>query len=174
MFSGVGCGIMVNSEIYTGSDGCAGELFINYLPGQESSYLGDCSFFKQWPHDLGLIDRTKQVLSKDDALTIHGLEDIFAWAKKDTKVKSLVSEAAKALGVKIALLTNIFNPQVIIVGGGLEKGGFDFIDRVYQSIKVHAFDEMVKNLKVIPSTLGDEAVALGAANLVVRNIFTFT
>jgi predicted NBD/HSP70 family sugar kinase len=174
MFSGVGCGIMINSELYTGSDGCAGELFINCPPKQDSSYLGEYSFFKQWPYDLGLIGRAKRVLGKEEARKVESLPDVFSFAKKDAKVGQLVAEAALALGAKIALLTNLFNPQVVIIGGGLEKGGFDFIERVYQSVRSHAFDEMTKNLKVIASTLGDEAAALGAANLVVRNVFTYS
>ena len=136
--------------------------------------MGDYSFFKPWPYDLGLIGRTKRVLSKEDARKVESLESVFAFAKKEAKVAGLVSEAAQVLGAKIGLLANLFNPQVVIIGGGLEKGGFDFIERVYQSVRSHAFDEMTKNLKVIASTLGDEATALGAANLVVRNIFTYT
>jgi glucokinase len=165
---------MLDGELYTGSDGCAGELFINCPNKQETSYLGDYSFFKPWPYDLGLIGRTKRAVSKEDARKVESLEDVFAFSKKEATVAELVQEAAQALGLKIALLTNLFNPQVVIIGGGLEKGGFDFIERVSQSVRSHAFDEMTKNLKVIASALGDEATALGAANLVVRNIFTYS
>jgi len=173
MFSGVGCGIMINGEMYTGQDGCAGELFINFFPKERLPYLGDYSFFKQWSYDLDLIDRTRNILGKTERPAVDSLEDVFFWSRKNIKVREVVSEAAKALGIKIAFLTNIFNPQVIIIGGGLEKGGFDFVESVYQNIKKYAFDEMTKNLKVNPSSLGEEAVALGAANLVVRNIFTY-
>ncbi|MBN2119880.1 MAG: ROK family transcriptional regulator [Candidatus Omnitrophica bacterium] len=173
MFSGVGCGMMINGELYTGNDGCAGELFINSQPQEEASYLGSYSFFKQWSYDLGLVERTRKVLNKETAESVHNLDDVFSWAGKDAKVKELINEAARALGIKIAMLINIFNPQVVIIGGGLEKGGFDFVESIYKNIKNHAFDEMVNNLKVVPSSLGTEAVALGAANLVVRNIFAY-
>jgi len=173
MFSGVGCGIMVNGELYTGSDGCAGELFINTSPEDKESYLGSYSLFRQWPYDLGLIDKVRNAVSSEKRLEINTLEDVFFMSKKDMKIKSLVYEAASALGVKIALLTNIFNPQAVIIGGGLEKGGFDFIENIYRKVKRYAFDEMTKNLKIIPSSLSEEAVSLGAANLVVKNLFTY-
>ncbi len=173
MFSGVGCGIMVNGELYTGSDGCAGELFINTSSENAESYLGSYSLFRQWPYDLGLINKVRDAVSPEEKQEINTLEDVFFMSKKDMKIKSLVYEAASALGVKIALLTNIFNPQAVIIGGGLEKGGFDFIEDIYQKVKRYAFDEMTKNLKIIPSSLSEEAVSLGAANLVVKNLFTY-
>ncbi|HEC69048.1 MAG TPA: ROK family transcriptional regulator [Candidatus Omnitrophica bacterium] len=171
MFSGVGVGMMINGELYTGQDGCAGEIFINLLE-KDSSYLGDYSFFRQWKADLELVERTRRILGEEANNKINNLEDAFFWAKKDKRVKSLVRESARALGIKVALLVNLLNPQVVIIGGGLEKGGFDFIEEVYSQVKKYAFDAMTKNLKIIPSSLGDEAVSLGAANLVVRNIFT--
>lgn len=173
MFSGVGCGIMVNGELYTGNDGCAGELFINTSPEDKESYLGSYSLFRQWPYDLGLIDKVRKAVPPEREEEINTLEDVFFMSKQDMKVKSLVYEAASALGIKIALLTNIFNPQAVIIGGGLEKGGFDFIEDIYQKVKRYAFDEMTKNLKIIPSSLSEEAVSLGAANLVVKNLFTY-
>lgn len=173
MFSGVGLGIMINGELYTGSDGCAGELFINLNSPKEGSYLGDYSFFKQWRADLELIERTRTILGQGLKYSVNNLEDVFSWARKNIEVRSLTEEAAKALGIKIALLVNILNPQVVILGGGLEKGGFDFIETIYRYVKKYAFEEMTKNLKIVPSSLGDEAVSLGAANLVVRNIFTY-
>ncbi len=173
LFSGVGCGIMINGELYTGFDGCAGELFINKPHNESVPYLGDYSFFGQWSHDLSLLDIAKELTAKNRDVDIHTLDDVFSAAKEVPAVKELVLESARALGIKISLLVNILNPQVVIIGGGLEKGGFEFVENIYQHIKKHAFEEMTNNLKVIPSSLGSQASALGAANLVVRNIFTY-
>lgn len=174
MFSGVGCGIMINGELYKGQDGCAGELFINLYPQDGISYLGNYSFFQQWAHDLNLIKRTNKFIEKEKQGTkIKSLPEVFSKAKTSPEVNNFVNEAARVLGIKVSVLTNILNPQVVIIGGGLEKGGVGFVEAVYQNVKRYAFDEMTNNLKVIPSSLGEEAVALGAANLVVRNLFTY-
>ncbi len=174
MFSGVGCGIMIDGELYSGQDGCAGELFINLYPKEGISYLGNYSFFGQWPHDLNLIKRTQDALSKQNKKdNVESLEDVFFKAKNNLQIKKITQDAAAGLGIKVSLLVNLLNPQVVIIGGGLEKGGFSFVEDVYQSVKKHAFEEMTNNLKVVPSSLGERAVALGAANLVVRNLFTY-
>lgn len=173
MFSGVGCGIIINREVYTGQDGCAGELFIN-VDKKESSCLGDYNFFKQWPYDLGLIEKTNNFLKgKNSRERVKDLEDVFSIKGRYREVEELVREAARALGIKIAFLVNLLNPQVVVIGGGFEKGGFDFIEKIYYFVRKYAFEEMTKNLKIVPSLLGEEAVALGAANLVVRSIFTY-
>ncbi|MFC1658889.1 ROK family protein [Candidatus Omnitrophota bacterium] len=65
MVSGVGCGIMINGEIYTGSKGCAGEVSIhNYK--QDNLFncsLGSRCFLKRWEIDLGIVEEVKNRFS---------------------------------------------------------------------------------------------------------------
>ena len=79
--------------------------------------------------------------------------------------------AAKRLGIKIAYLVNIFNPEVVVIGGGFEEAGEDFLIKVHDSIKEWSFREMIEDLKVVYSQLKDNSVALGAASLVMRQVF---
>ncbi len=175
MFSGVGCGIITEGNLYKGRDGGAGELFLNPQKVM-SSRLGDFSFFKQWPIDLGMIKRTKELISlgKDTSLVKKisptgelALGAILESAKKKDKVaREVVKEGAFSLGAKIALLINLFNPDSIIIGGGLEMGGDFFLEECINSIKKFAFNEMRKNCKISLSKLGADATSLGAAMLV--------
>ena len=173
MFSGVGCGIMINGEMYTGSQGSAGEFFLNGSNEDLCSYMGDVSFLRQWPQDLGLIARTNLLLRDRYHMQkeVQNMTEVFSLRLDG--VDEIIEDAARALGMKIAIAVNFLNPEVVIIGGGFERGGYSFVEKVYGYVKRYAFDEMTKNLKVIASSLGDQAVALGAANLVVRNIFSY-
>src|SRR4030043_159286 len=67
MFSGVGCGIMINGEIYTGSKGYAGEVSIYNYKEQD---LFNCDmargcFLKRWEIDLGMVEDIKDLIDKD-------------------------------------------------------------------------------------------------------------
>lgn len=170
MYSGVSCGIMVNGELYKGKQGCIGELFIN-VPEDSSTSYGDYSFFRQWQSDLGIIDKVNSLIlsQKHEISRVTALEEAFSLAIDG--VQEILNDAAVNLGIKIALLVNVLNPDVVVIGGGMEKGGYTFIEKISESVKKHAFEEMVRNLKIIPSALGDEATALGAANMAVRNVF---
>jgi len=171
MFSGVGVGMILNGEMYAGNDGCAGETFIN-VDNDHQCMQGDFSILGQWDKDLNLIERS-QALVKDKTVVIESLEDIFKASSANLAIRELVYEAARALSVKIGFLVNLLNPEVIVIGGGLEKGGFEFIERINYFVRKYAFEEMTKDLKIIPSSLGEEAVARGAGSLVIKNIFTY-
>ncbi|OQX88460.1 MAG: hypothetical protein B6D55_00020 [Candidatus Omnitrophica bacterium 4484_70.2] len=176
MFSGVGCGIILGGDLYIGGEGGAGELFINPQPVM-SSYLGNFRFLTQWPHDLGVIKRAKELISlgretrlvkRIDSAGNLSLEDVFLEAKNKDKVAcEVLEEAAFSLGIKISFLVNFINPQIIIIGGGFEEAGDFFLKKVIQTIKKYAFSFLQKNLKVEFSSLGRKATSLGVAQLII-------
>lgn len=188
LFSGVGCGIMINGEIYRGASGAAGEISIAN-PREEG--LFNCEFgrpclMKRTEADLGMLESARNKLSSsaqlcssslimklaDADLNKVNLSYIFEAAhQQDPLAVNIVSAAAKRLGVKIAFLVNVFNPQLVIIGGGLEEAGAILFDTVRQAINEWSFKQMTQAVKIIPSRLGENAVALGAASLVVRNMF---
>lgn len=188
MFSGVGCGIMINRQIYRGFSGGAGEVSIDNAKENElfnCQFANPC-FLKRWDADLGLVDEAKKKLSARNN-TISGskiielagndvkdirLQNIFQAAKEnDALALDLIREAGKRLGIKIAYLVNLLNPEVVIIGGGIEEAGSVFLDTIKQTVSDWAFDEMASSLKIIPSKLKENSIALGAASLVVRQVF---
>lgn len=186
MFSGVGCGIITNGEIYTGSQGYAGEVSIyNY----KEEDLFNCAmasgcFLKRWEMDLGIVDDAKSLLAKDKEgaakffkltssnLNNVDLKSVFIAARaKDTIAISALDMAAKRLGIKIAYLVNLFNPQMVVIGGGLEEAGEEFLNKVSLTVRDWAFREVTEDLKIVYSQLRENAVALGAASLVMQRVF---
>jgi predicted NBD/HSP70 family sugar kinase len=157
MFSGVGCGMIINGTLYKGKDGGAGELFLNPKDPM-ASRLGDFSFLKQWPADLDIVKRAQELISlgressllkKISSTGDLGLRDIFNESnKKDKVAREALKEAAFSLGVKMAFLVNLLNPEVLIIGGGLEEAGAFFQEECCDVIKHFTFSEMRKNLKI--------------------------
>jgi len=186
MFSGVGCGIMINGEIYTGMHGYAGEVSIYNFKEEDlfNCTMGRGCFIKRWEMDLGIVDEVKEMLArnKDQAIKFFkltsanldnvDLKSVFIAARtKDPIALSALDMAAKRLGIKIAYLVNLLNPQVVVIGGGLEEAGDEFLNKVNLTIKEWAFREVTESLKVVYSQLRENAVALGAASLVMRKVF---
>ena len=83
----------------------------------------------------------------------------------------LIGNAAKNLGVRTAHLVNLFNPDVVIIGGGVEKAGDILMDPLRSTIRKYAFEEPMSVVKIIPSLLGENAIVLGAAALAAREVF---
>jgi predicted NBD/HSP70 family sugar kinase len=186
MFSGVGCGIMLNGEIYTGTDGYAGEVSI-YNYKEQDSFNCEAArgcFLKRWEIDLGIIDDIKAMLAKNKEsaekffkLTSSNIDNVdlksvfIAAREKNPLACSALGLAAKRLGVKIASLVNLLNPEVVVIGGGLESAGEDFLNKVIATVKDWTFREMSSSLRIIYSQLRENAVALGAASIVMQKMF---
>jgi len=79
--------------------------------------------------------------------------------------------AAKRLGIKVAFLINLLNPEMIIIGGGLEDAGDDFLKEVNNTVNDWAFGESTEGLRIVYSQLRENSVALGAASLVIQRVF---
>ena len=177
LFSGVGCGLLINGSVLRGKNGAAGEVFINQSKVM-TSYLGDFSFLKPWPLDLGVVKRVKELiaLGKNTSLIKNisptgtlKIEDVFRAARnKDKLSKDVLKEAAFSLGIKLSLLINLFNPEIVIVGGGFEEAGNLFLDELNRAVKEFSFSEMRGNLKIVLSKLGRSATSLGAALIAVE------
>jgi len=186
MFSGVGCGVMINSQLYTGIRGCAGEPSINN-PLQDQLFncsMGNPCFLKRWDIDLGMVEEAKALLAKNKqgaekffkltASNINNvdLKSVFIAARdKDPIACSALETAAKRLGIKVAFLIDLFNPEVVVIGGGMEEAGEEFLNKVTATVKEWSFREATEDLKIIYSQLRENAVALGAASLVMQKLF---
>ncbi|MDD4980053.1 MAG: ROK family transcriptional regulator [Candidatus Omnitrophica bacterium] len=186
MFSGVGCGIIINGEIYSGAKGYAGEVSIyNY----KEEDLFECAeargcFMKRWEMDLGIIEDVKLLLAKEHKLAKEffeltssnmnnvDLKSVFiANRSNDAIARAALDRAARRLGIKVAYLVNLLNPEVVMIGGGLEDAGEEFLAKVNLTIKEWAFREATEDLKVIYSQLRENAVATGAGSLLTQKVF---
>ena len=186
MFSGVGCGIMINGEIYTGALGYAGEVAVYNFKEQDAFNcdMAKGCFIKRWELDLGIVDDVKSLLGKDKTAAANffkltssninnvDLKSVFiANRAQDAIARSALEIAAKRLGIKIASLVNLLNPQIVIIGGGLEEAGDEFLNKVNSIVRDWAFRETTQDLEIAYSQLRENAVAQGAASLVMQKVF---
>ena len=186
MFSGVGCGMMINGELYRGSQGYAGEVSVYNYKEQDSLSCSDNQpcLVKRWDMDLGIVDDVKTALlhTKEQAgeffrVTSTRTEDVdlksifIAGRAGNVTASAALDRAAKRLGIKIAYLVNLLNPQVVVIGGGLEESGDAFLNKVRSTVMDWAFREATNDLKIVYSQLRENAVAMGAASLVLERVF---
>ena len=186
MFSGVGCGLMINGEVYRGSNGYAGEVSIYNYKEEDlfSCALAKSCFIKRWEMDLGIIEDVKDQLARDKEkavkffkLTSSNMDNVdlksvfIAGRAKDEIAQFALERAARRLGIKIAHLVNLLNPQAVVIGGGFEEAGEEFLNKVNQTVRDWAFRQATDNLKITYSQLKENAVAQGAASLIMQKIF---
>lgn len=183
VYSDVGCGIIIKGEIYCGAGGSAGEMQLTADNPELPLSDKDPSYLRPWGVDLGITQEARRILSKEKAdskimdLAGDDLDNITpdiiieAAKAKDKIATEIIENAGANLGIRIAYLVNLFNPEVVVIGGGIEQAGELLLGPVRKTVRSLAFEEPANTVKIVPSRLGDSAVALGAAALVLREIF---
>ncbi|MGD2279300.1 MAG: ROK family protein [Candidatus Omnitrophota bacterium] len=191
MCSDSSSGLIVKGELYRGATKSAGELNINPPVSDESreglncweSYSYGCCL-RSRGLDLSTTDRVKRYMDEhpdEGAPLLEAAEGdkekidfnfIVEQAEKGEAVsKKILEEAGEYLGTKIAFLINLFNPEVVVIGRGIERAGDIFFSAVRRSVRKWAYEESVKIVKVLPTSLGEDVVAVGAAAMVTQDMF---
>lgn len=96
-------------------------------------------------------------------------EDIYKAALEgDALSREILKDAGRFLGVGIANIINIMSPEAIILTGGLVGAWNIYVQEAIKEASRRAFKELFDAVKIIPSSLGDDAGIIGAASLVFR------
>jgi glucokinase len=100
------------------------------------------------------------------------IDCVFAAARQgDTQVLKLIEERAYYLGVALANLINLFNPELILLGGIYSSGSDLFLAPVTRTAQALAFGGMGKNVQVQATSFGWKAGVIGAAALALLHFF---
>jgi predicted NBD/HSP70 family sugar kinase len=169
---GTGCGIFVNGELFRGSNGFGGEL--GHMVIKENGPRCVCGNFgclESFVSGYAVERRLRDALSDNvyssmmhlDSLTAR---DIVEHAERGDKLAySIISDAAGHLGIGIANIINIFNPQKVVLAGGLAKAGHLLIDPAGRIVKGAALGFSGSKCAIELSALDEFAASTGAANM---------
>lgn len=174
--TGVGGGIIIDGKILRGIDGTAGEIgHICVEPFGVPCGCGSRGCVEQYSSATAIVrlarelenQYPKSVLQNKSRLTSA---DIYgAGAEGDELALEVFRQMGFYLGVALADLVNVLNPEVIVIGGGASAGWDLFIHHVQEQIRKRAFREPADRAKIVRALLGDDAGILGAARLAFLN-----
>jgi len=183
LYSDVGASLVINGQIYWGAGGSAGELGILMPSGEDYlSWIKSPTFVLSNVMDLGLALQARKLIQEGHATAIQELVNgeleairlhtvLQAAQDGDQLARELFEHAAMQLGIRIAYLVNLLNPEVVVIGGGIEQAGSLLLEPVWRAVKKYAYEEPASLVDILPAQLGENAVALGAACWVIREVF---
>lgn len=181
--TGVGGAFILNGKLYSGADGGAGEIGHTYL--ELPSFLKGIDArltLEALTGRLAIATDASLLLMKQQAL--HLFQDVefdikqikskaLAKAIKagDRSIETLIEDKARILGIAMANVVNLLNPELIVLGGGLmEAMGNRILPVAKKIMEQYALAPLVKSVKVLPAELKDYAVLMGAAGLAFQKI----
>lgn len=104
-----------------------------------------------------------------DGGSIHAGTIAVAAQDGDEVARTLLARAGRALGVAIGTLTNIFNPELVVIGGGVARVGEYLLQPAREIVSSHCFHAMREDLTIVDATLGDDGGLFGAAALALES-----
>lgn len=176
---GIGVGIIVRGKLYYGKSGFSGEF--GHIPFFDNEKICQCgkkgcleteasgvaleTSFSESLHD-GASSILSEKYHAGEAIT---LQEIIAAAKNDDVLSiDLITGIGEKLGRGISVLINLFNPELVVIGGPLSEVGDYLMLPIRTALNKYSLRLVTRDTTLRLSTLGDTAGVLGAA-LLTRN-----
>ena len=180
---GIGCAIFIHGKLYRGTGGIAGEFgHITIDEAGPRCNCGNCGCLETLASGPAISRRARQaikegVVSLIEKLAQGKLENITpeivveATKRGDKLAFNIMEKTGEYLGIGIADMINIFNPELIVIGAGVSQAGNILLEPLKRTVKARALQlsSSMTNIKV--SQLGNNGGALGAAIMVLKDIF---
>jgi glucokinase len=165
--TGIGSGIFVNGRLYVGRTGAAGELqFLHVEWPRWNEDFGDTGYFESYASGQGIATLGRKLMKSRPSTQASGLAEtrdalfVFeAFRKGNRKARKALETIFTILGVGIANIVGVLDPDMIVLGGGISRGAPEFMlqtaSRVAQKIQPNC-------PPILVSKLGEQAQTYGA------------
>ena len=172
--AGIGSGIIIDGTLYRGSSEASGEIG-HMIPGRE--FLGkkfsDFGGLESVASGTAMVEKARVVLkSRKEAPTLNHLraDDIFQAAQRGEKwASSIINEVADYLAIAVANLAVSFDPELIVLGGGVTSFAHMLVEPI-----LHRLEGVIPTPpRLVVSTLGPRATVMGAIITVLHNTSNF-
>jgi len=173
--TGIGGGIVIDGKIYTGSIGTAGE--VGHMTIDDKGPICNCGNRGCWEtlasgtalarearHRIkegirtSILEYAGGDMEKVTAQVIHSAAE-----QGDSLAKKLISRTGYYVGVGLANLINIFNPELIVIGGGLSNIGDMLLKPAFKVARERTYKEAFQAVRFASAGLGRNSGVLGAA-----------
>lgn len=164
--TGVGGGMIIEGRLYRGSTFAAGE--IGHMPLNENGPdcgCGGSGCLETYVGNKRILARAAKLFKRQISL-----EELSGLAHKgNRKALRVWEEVGEKLGVVLAGVINLINPDCIVIGGGVANAGSVLFGPVRETVLLRAMLPQAKKVKIVKAKLGSDAGLIGAGLLVIHS-----
>jgi predicted NBD/HSP70 family sugar kinase len=168
--TGIGCGIVADGHIHRGARGAAGD--IGHIRATSSDeVVCRCG-------NIGCLEAIAGGQALADRLSAAGIDaansrDVVRLVRDgDVTATRMVRDAGRTLGEVLAGTVNFFNPAVIVIGGDIAEAHAQLLAGVREGILSRSLPLATRDLRIVPSRLGDRAGITGAAITAIEHVLS--
>jgi predicted NBD/HSP70 family sugar kinase len=163
--TGIGAGIVLGGRLFEGAGGTAGEIGHTTIDetgdicrcgnrGCLETYAGAAAI-------ASLLSRSRGEELDPEAVLTNAIDG-------DAGCRRALADAGRHIGVAVANLCNLVNPERIVVGGSMGHAGDLMLDPLRESVRLRAIPSAAQDVEIVPGELGERAELLGAVALVLQ------
>lgn len=162
--TGIGAGIISDGRLITGKDGSAGEFgHMSIDWNGPPCRCGNRGCLENYASGTAIENTARDMLAtaENTELTAKAISE--AALAGDTTCAKMIEQAGAYLGVGAANLIYLFNPEVIVFGGGVMNASALLLPEIEKSMRARCIPGLAQEVRVVLSQIGVEAGVLGAA-----------
>ena len=170
--TGIGGGAVLNGKVYRGHTSNALEIgHMTVAPDGPRCNCGNIGCVEATSSGTAIAKRGQEALNSKVETSLRKYDKVTSYevfveaAAGDPICKDIIDNALNYLGIAIANAVSIFDPEVIIVGGGVSKAGDIVFDTIRKVVNKRCFKSMSESVKIVPAGLGTDAGVIGAVSL---------
>ena len=172
--TGIGGGLILDGELYHGASDVAGEIGHTTIDSTgRRCKCGNYGCLEAYASGPAIAERAREALAGGEASLLRDLVDCDlsrltarivydAATRGDPMAREVVRETARFLGTGLANLLNIFNPDVVVLAGGVTDAGDALFEPLRAEVRRRAFRPAVDACRIVPGALGGSAGVVGA------------
>ncbi len=175
--TGVGGGIILDGKLWRGVNGSAaeiGHIGVDPFAGVACT-CGSRGCLEVYASATAIVRMTREARPRYPNSVLHDTEDLTsakiyqAGKEGDELAIEVFRRMGVYLGIGLASLINVLDPDIVIIGGGLSNGWELFEKHMHQQVMERAFPIPARRVKILRAQCGDDAGLLGAARLAFKD-----
>ena len=175
--TGIGGGLIVNGRLYHGASNVAGEVGHMTIETQgRRCACGNYGCLEAYASGPNIAQRAREVVESGEAsalsemvggdLSLITAQHVYeANDRGDEVAHEVVRETARFLGAGVANLLNVFNPDVVVLAGGVTRAGPALFEPLRAEVRRRAFKPAVDAARIVPGTLEGTTGVVGAVKV---------
>jgi predicted NBD/HSP70 family sugar kinase len=161
--TGIGAGIVIDGRLYRGTGGMAGEIGHAIVDEQGAvCRCGKRGCLETLAGAAALVALLEPRLGR----TISTAELLELASTGDSGARRVIADAGRHIGGAVATLCDLFNPELLVVGGELSAAGDLLLDPIREQVHRNAIPATARDVEIVGGVLGARAELLGALALV--------
>lgn len=174
--TGIGSGLIINGKLVRGAANAAGEIGHIKLSLGDGPLCGcgDFACFEAYASGPAIVAMAKEYIaggksSKYKEMATEELSPYIvaqAAIQGDPVAKKIYEKMGETIGIGLASVVNLLNPEKIIIGGGVADAGDILFDPIKETIAKRAMPIQAKAVQIVPAQLGNSAGVIGASLLI--------